>query len=204
MPEFPNLNESTVRYFKRLCQQKMKEDAKKDKPLPVTALPTQPRGRPPLLLELDAKLIKFLQAVRRKGGVVNIHVVRATAEALIRCNPAFAQQFSRFEMPRNGVQSLYRRMKLTRRAETSRPPVPNGIYEECRSEYLRDVNQKLTLYSIPAELVLNGDQTPSSSVSVGKQTMAVHGSKSVPIAGLSDKRNITLTFVVSLAGEFCP
>ena len=34
--------------------------------------------------------------------------------------------------------------------------------------------------------------------------MATRGSKSVPIAGLSDKRNITLTFVVSLAGEFLP
>ena len=34
--------------------------------------------------------------------------------------------------------------------------------------------------------------------------MAAHGSKSVPIAGLSDKRNITLTFIVSLAGEFLP
>ena len=34
--------------------------------------------------------------------------------------------------------------------------------------------------------------------------MATHGSKSVPIAGLSDKRNITLTVVMSLAGEFLP
>ena len=203
--QFPNLNGSTVRYFKTLYEQKMKEEAKKDHPLPVTALPTQPRGRPPLLLELDAKLIKFLQAVRRKGGVVNIHVVRATADALIKCNPAFAQQLSRFGMLRSWVQSLYRRMKFTRRAgTTSRPPVPMGIYEECRSEYLRNVNQKMKLYSIPAELVLNADQTPSSYVSVGKQTMAAHGSKSVPIAGLSDKRNITLTFVVSLAGEFLP
>lgn len=34
--------------------------------------------------------------------------------------------------------------------------------------------------------------------------MAAKSSMSVPIAGLSDKRNITLTFVVSLAGEFLP
>ena len=83
-------------------------------------------------------------------------------------------------------------MKFTQRAgTTSRPPVPKGIYKECRSEYLMDVNQKMKLYSIPAELVLNADQTPSSYVSVGKQTMAARGSKSIPIAGLSDKRNIT-------------
>ena len=110
---------------------------------------SQYRGRPPLLLELDAKLIQFLQAVRRKGGVINIHVVRATAEALLKCNPVFAQQLSRFEMPCSWVQSLYRRMKFTRRAgTTSRPPVPMGIYKECWSEYLRDVDQKMKLYSI--------------------------------------------------------
>ena len=59
------------------------------------------------------------------------------------------------------------------------------------------MNQKIKLYSIPVELVLNADQTPSSYVTVGRQTMAARGSKSVPVAGHSDKRNITLTFVVS-------
>ena len=66
------------------------------------------------------------------------------------------------------------------------------------------MDQKVKLNSIPPELVLNADQTPSSYVSVGRQTMAAHGSKSVPIAGLSDKRNITLTFVVTLAGDILP
>ena len=62
----------------------------------------------------------------------------------------------------------------------------------------------MKLYSIPAELVLNADQTPSSYVSVGKQTMAGHGAKSVPITGFTDKRNVTLTFVVNVTGEFLP
>lgn len=34
--------------------------------------------------------------------------------------------------------------------------------------------------------------------------MAKRGEKSVPIKGLTDKRNITLTFVVSLSGEMLP
>jgi hypothetical protein len=101
----------------------MKEEAKKDNPLPVTVLPTQLRGRPPLLLELDVKLIKFLQAVRRKGGVINIHKVRAIAEALIKCDPLFAQQLSRLEIPRSWVQSLYRRKKYTRRGGTTSCPL---------------------------------------------------------------------------------
>lgn len=61
-----------------------------DKKCSVSEIPHKPRGRPPILLELDEKLIKFLCAVRNRGGVVNKHVVRATAKALIDSNPSVA------------------------------------------------------------------------------------------------------------------
>ena len=57
--------------------------------------------------------------------------------------------------------------------------------------------EKNDSFSIPPELVLNADQTPSSYVSVGKLTMAKKGAQSGPTCGLTDKRNITLTFVVT-------
>lgn len=34
--------------------------------------------------------------------------------------------------------------------------------------------------------------------------MAKTGDKSVPFKGVSDKRNITLTFIITLSGEFLP
>ncbi len=73
-------------------------------------------------------------------------------------------------------------------------------------EYLRGIKDKIKKFNIPSELVLNADQTPSSYISVGmaKSGMAKSGSKSIPIKGLTDKRNITLTFVVTLAGDFLP
>ena len=83
-------------------------------------------------------------------------------------------------------------------------PVPKGIYNECRLKFLSDINDKVKAHSIPPELIINVDQTPTSYVSVGKQTMSARGSKSVPIEGLTDKRNITLTFSVTLAGAFLP
>jgi hypothetical protein len=67
--------------------------------------------------------------------------------------------------------------------------------------FLRNIENKRKEYHIPPQLILNADQTPSSYVSVGQSTMAKCGSKSVPIKGLSDKRNITL-FTISLAGDF--
>ena len=63
-----------------------------------------------------------------------------------------------------------------------------GGYDEGRLDFHRDINSEVKDHSIPLALVINVDQTPSSYVSVGKQTMSTKGSKSVPIQGLTDKR----------------
>ena len=155
-------------------------------------------------LDLDEKLIAFLKAIRARGGVININVVRAVAGALIECNPSH-QQLSKFSMPRSWVQSIYRRMGFVRRlATTGRPPAPSGLYKECRTTYLRDISEAIKKHKIPPELILNSDQTPSSYISVDKVTMARKGFTSVAIKGVTDKRNITLTFIISLSGQFLP
>uniref|UniRef100_A0A1X7USG5 DDE-1 domain-containing protein n=1 Tax=Amphimedon queenslandica TaxID=400682 RepID=A0A1X7USG5_AMPQE len=108
-------------------------------------------------------------------------------------------------MNRSWVQSVYRRLGYKRRlGTTSRPPVPRGLYEESRRGFLGHIMHYVKLHSIPPDLILNADQTPSSYVSVGKQTMASCGAKSVPIKGLTDKRSITITFVITLSGNFLP
>ena len=202
---YSGLSESTIRNFKKAYTEKLQQERKQPYPQPVVEIPAQPRGRPPLLLELDEKLMKYLRAIRSKGGVVNIHVVRAATHALIESNPTTSQQLLKFDMPCSWVYSIYKRMGFTRRmGTTTRPPVPRGLYNECRREYLGNIKEITTKYNIPPELVLNADQTPSSYVSVGRSTMAARGSTSVSIKGLTDKRNITLTFVISLSDEFLP
>ena len=123
----------------------------------------------------------------------------------IASNPSTSLHLVKFDMPRSWIQSIYHRMGFTKRmGTTTRPPIPPGLYKECRMEYLRGIKDKIKKYNIPPQLVLNADQTPSNYISVGKTTMAKSGSKSIPIKGLTDKRSITLTFVVTLAGDFLP
>ena len=69
--EFPNLKESTVRNFKKSYKELMEHQRKQRNPKPVTEISSKPRGRPPLLLEVDTKLIVFLNEVQKRGGVVN-------------------------------------------------------------------------------------------------------------------------------------
>ena len=72
LSKFPYLPESTIRYFKKAYREELE---KKSDPQPVVEIIAKPKGRPPILLDLDEKLIKFLKAIRAKGGVVNVHVV---------------------------------------------------------------------------------------------------------------------------------
>ena len=122
--------------------------------------------------------------------------------SLLVTHPSSSMHLQNFSKPRSWVQSLYRCMGYTRRASTtSRPPVPQGLYSKCRIDYLQDIDSKIKKYGIPPELVLNSDQTPSSYVSVGKSTMARKGSTAIPIKRITDKRAITLNFVVTLHGQ---
>ena len=157
----------------------------------VTSIPHDTRGRPLLLLDLDQKLILLLKSIRNRGGVVNFNVVKASALALIKSNPA--KDFRGFEPTSTWVRSIYRRCNFSRRAGTTTgPPVPLGIYEECKLTFLTDIK------SIPLQLVLNDDQTPSSYVSVVKTTMAARNSSSVPIKGLIQTKETLLSHLLSL------
>ena len=57
---------------------------------------------------------------------------------------------------------------------------------------------------VPADLVINLDQTPISYVSPVKYTFNFKGSKNVPRKGVDDFGQITATFAIHATGEFLP
>ena len=117
--------ESTLRNFKKAYQDKLKVIQRQEGNVQqVTSLESLPRGRPPLLLELDCKLISFVKNLRARGGVVTGSVISAAAKGLIRSNPSLHQRYHSFEPTRGWIQSIYRRCNFSRRAgTTTRPPV---------------------------------------------------------------------------------
>lgn len=87
---------------------------------------------------------------------------------------------------------------------TSKMPIAHGIIREAKLHFQRQIKTAHTNHSVPDELILNFDQTPLSYISVGKHTLEVRGTKTVPVAGKGDKRQITGTFTISKAGDFLP
>lgn len=180
-----------MRTFKTAFREQLSAQTREGNVQLVTSLETQKRGRPPVLYELDSKLIAFLQNPKSRGGVVNGSVVSAAAKALISSNPPMRDKYLSFTPTRGWTQSIYRRCNFSRRAgTTTKLPVPRGVYDKCKLTYLSDIGNCIKQHKIPPELILNADQTPSSYLSLGRMTRAATNSQSVTIKGLTDKRNI--------------
>ena len=161
--ELPTLRESTVRTFKQAYQKRLREEKKKgNTDVTVIATLSDTRGRPSILRELDSKIISLLKSIRSSGEVINFCVVKEKALALVDSNKTpFLREF---EPTVTWVKSIYRRCNFTSRAgTTTRPPVPRGMFEECKLTFLTDINKMITENKIPPELVFCG----SNSLLVG-------------------------------------
>lgn len=89
-------------------------------------------------------------------------------------------------------------MKFPRRDATiSRPAIKRSLWIEAKSQFFRDISEKVLLYNIPEELIINDDQTPSKYTAIDNVTMAVKGEKQISCTGFNDKKYITLTFCES-------
>ena len=100
-------------------------------------------------------------------------------------------------------KSLFKQMGYVRRlATTGKVEISGKLKAEIETAYLYGIVQKINEYKIPSSMVINLDQTPSKFVPGCNKTLTKKGYKSVPIAGSTDKRMITATFSITLAGEF--
>ncbi len=149
------LNESTIRNFKKAYKEKLGHQQKQHQPQPIAKIISKPRGCPPILLQLDEKLIKFLRAVRAKGGVVNIHVVRVTTKALIKSNPLMSQ-LHKFSMPRSRSSHC-----IDVWGTQKEQALLHGhlYHRECTTNAGENIDKKIKQYMIPPELVLNSGCT---------------------------------------------
>ena len=201
----PHLTESTVRpwvkSYKKSIQEHKKMGASSVEPKIGKA-----RGRPLISDEaLDLKLRSMLVKLQLAGASISIHVVSGVLNGLIRANPEGFGKYMEFKVTRSWTQSLYQRMKFSRRAiTTSRQVITRSLWVEVRSQFLYEITDKILKHNIPDELIINVDQTPSKFVATDNVTMAAKGEKHIFCAGATDKRSITVTLSESLDGHILP
>lgn len=73
--------------------------------------------------EIDQKHRMFINNTRKAGGTVNKHVVYGVLMGLIKSDLARYGRYLDFVITNGWLQSLYKRMNLTRRMVTTSRPV---------------------------------------------------------------------------------
>ena len=126
----------------------------------------------------------------------------ASAKALIARNPQL--NLNHIDLDSSSwAQSLFRRMGFKRRLRTTgKVEIPEGARKEAELLFLHNIVSVVERYEIPDSLIMNLDQTPLKYIPAMNHTLAKRNSKSVAIAGSTDKRSIT--FVITLDGLFLP
>ena len=82
-------------------------------------------------------------------------------------------------------------MGFVRRKATSKAKVAVENLEDLKEEFLLDTKQVIAMDEIPADLIINFDQTGINYVPVSDWTMEEEGVKRVEVAGKEDKRQLT-------------
>ena len=80
--DFANINESTMRGFRKRYEKEIAQ-AKKDQRNTSTILPTRKQGRPLMLGKLDALVQRYTSAASNRGSVITRSFVTSTARALL-------------------------------------------------------------------------------------------------------------------------
>ena len=95
-------------------------------------------------------------------------------------------------------------MGFVKRKGSTSAKVPVPEFDKRKEQYLSDIHAEVITNDIPPSLVINWDQTAFHFVPVSAWTMSRQGELSNPIAGLDNKRQITVIIAVTLAGEYLP
>lgn len=197
------LNESSVRRFVKLYHEELKKASIQERNVQDKLAPIQ-RGRKLMLGSLDQKVQNYLRSYRSRGGPISTIVAVTIAKVLIARNPELELQHVDLDSS-SWAKSLFKRMGFVRRMKTTgKPEIPAGAKKEAELLYLHEIVAYIEEHKIPSSLVMNLDQTPLKFIPVSHHTLAKKGAKCVAIAGSSDKRSITGTFIITLDGKMLP
>ena len=142
----------------------------------------------------------YLTKLRDAGGVVNSAIAVAAARGIQKATGSGQLN----ELGRGWAKSFMTRMGFVMRKATNTAKKLPPNFEELKENYLSKISSTVAENKIPADLIVNWDQTGVRMVPVKDWTMTTKGSKQVSVTGLGDKREITMLTSVTMSGHLIP
>ena len=206
---YPGLKRQTVSDFKlAYLELKKKQDKAGDN---VKEIVKKKTGRPTLfLVELMQRLVDLVSASRLKGVPVSSSVIWSAARGVILADDRSVLLEIGGQINLNidwSRQVLYRfdtigRKMSCRMATTAKIPIAPAFFNENKFDFQRKIKEMQTWLEIPEDLIINFDQTPLPYVCTRNRTYAKKGSCNIPLVGKGKKKQITVTFTITMSGPF--
>ena len=202
------LKETSVRRFKNNYQDELKKSihSSSDSPTVKELIPKK-RGRPLLIgEELDEQVRDYIKELRREGVVINCDVAIAVGTGIVMNNGAnlLIANGGHIDLTKHWAKYLLSRMGFVKRRANTKAKVTVEHFDELKKLFLLEFNNVVEIDEVPAELIINWDQTGINYIPVSSWTMEEEGSKRLQVLGKDDKRQLTALFACSMSRHFLP
>ena len=145
----------------------------------VTSIASRKRGRPLALGDVDEDVQKFITALSKSGTPVNIPVILAAAEGIIksRDRTLLAEHGGHIRLTKSWAVSLMQRMNFVKRHGSTKAKINFSVKEfTCmKQKYLSQIVKLALEKKAPPQLVINWDQTGVNIVPASSWTMEEEG-----------------------------
>ena len=151
-------------------------------------------------------MFEYIKQLRPAGGIVNCNIVIAAAKGFIsHKRPSLLKEHGgSLDLTKKWAESFLRCRGFVKRKATKAARKLPPDYPDLKIAYLKRIEDEVKNNDIPADLLINWDQTGSKLVPVSSWTMAEEGCKQIPVVGKEDKREITVFLAVTASGAFLP
>ena len=174
----------------------------------VTAIPCKKRGRPLTLDDFDQDVQNFIRGMRKAGSPINTTCILAAAQGIVVSKDCtlLVEHRGHIKLTKSWAASLMQRMKLVKRQGSTqmKTALTEALFLEVKGEFLSTLRSVVLKNKVVPQMIVNWDQTGINVVPASTWTMAEKGSSRVPIAGLGDKRQITVTVAITMSGQMLP
>ena len=159
-----------------------------------------------MLGHLDNDVQNWIRKVRLNGGVINKRIVMAGAEAIVTKfdRKKLVKYGGNIEITQHYARSVLRRMGFVKRKGTKAVKTLPSDFEQIKNDFVKRVTDTINENSVPDSLIINWDQTGCQPVPGGDWTMESKGSNQVTVAGIDDKRQITVLLGITKSGTLLP
>ena len=201
------LKESTVRTWMKAYKKESAVRYKLGQNLSIDQFATKKRGHPFLLgEELDRQLQEYIKGLRESKAVINSAIVISAAEGIIKSHRSdwLESNGGHIKLSKSWAKHFLSRLGFVKRRATTKASISTVDFDAQREQFLFDIRTIIEMEDIPYDLVINWDHTGINYVPVSNWTMAAEGSKRIEVAGLGDKRQLTVVYSASMTGDFLP